>query len=135
MDRAEFANHHEMLFVETFIVMHRRDRYLKQLSSSKRRPQFLDLLNHRFLHDIDSRFVFDGKPSTYTIRPDDQCYIISDERKFDGLVVSAAKAEAILDSVYFGTIVSYIPGVLAAYKDETPSTLIWLDNFMTLTSS
>jgi hypothetical protein len=41
--------------IRAFIVPNKRDRYVSLLSSEKRRPKFLDCLNH--CHDIDQRYA------------------------------------------------------------------------------
>ena len=109
-----------------FILASRRERYNSQLNSEKKRPRFLDRLNHRFLEDLDDRFII-ANPRFYDPLKAVSCYIIADQNQFDGKLVSPIVAQAYLDSATFGIVVSYLPGKLAAYKDESPSEIIWIE--------
>ena len=51
------AAEHESAFVQAFVLRERRERYRALLSNPKKRSVFLDRLNHRFIRDIDDRFV------------------------------------------------------------------------------
>lgn len=117
---------HEEAFVASFIVHERRERYLSKLRSKKNRPEFLNRLNHHFLHDLDDRFVV-ASPSLHNVFDATLCYVIADEVKFDGQLVTPDIADEMLADATFGIVVSYIPGKLAAYKDEVPAPLIWLE--------
>ena len=48
------------------------------------------------------------------------------EDRFDGRILDVSEAEPILEEACFGIIISYSPGRLAAYKDEIPSVVRWL---------
>ena len=116
---------HESAFVRSFIIRERRDRYIAKLANPKQRAAFLDRLNHQFHRDIDNRFVCES-PDRKIPDGDEICYLIASEREFDGRLVAASDVPEILSSAYFGIIVSYVPGKLAAYKDEAWSDLTWL---------
>ena len=117
---------HESEFVRSFIVRERRERYLAKLANPKQRAAFLDRLNHQFHRDVDERFVRDS-PERKIPTGDELCYLVASEREFDARLVPASNVPDILSSAYFGIIVSYIPGKLAAYKDEAWSELTWLE--------
>jgi len=126
MSTDDLAAQHETAFVNAFIVRERRDRYRTQLSSRKKRGSLLDRLNHRFSDDLDDRYVR-SSPS-HAIPPADQlCYIIASEDQYDGKIVPVSAVDDILLSAYFGIVISYLPGKLAAYKDEAPARVIWME--------
>jgi len=126
MPREEHAIEHETAFFKSFIIPERRARYLTKLSSRKSRRSFLDRLNHQFHKDLDDRFVVHGT------RPwpndDHRCYILADETQYDGTLVTASEAADAVSSASFGIVVSFIPGKLACYKDESPSDIVWLQH-------
>ena len=117
---------HQNAFVVAFIHPERRDRYLAKLKSAKDRSRFLDRLNHRFLSDLDDRYIV-ASPRLHDPRTTPSCYIIADQNQFDGKLVTPVVAQEFLDAATFGIVVSYIPGKLAAYKDESPSEILWLE--------
>jgi hypothetical protein len=53
----EVSLEHQRALVMAFIHPSRRERYSSQLNSEKKRPKFLDRLNHRFLEDLDDRYI------------------------------------------------------------------------------
>jgi hypothetical protein len=53
----------------------------------------------------------------------EECHIIADTSDFDGKDVSLEDAVAIADQHDFGVVVSCIPGKLAVFKHESPSSL------------
>lgn len=116
---------HETAFVQTFIRRERRDRWLSKLSSRKHRRSFLDRLNHRFLDDVDERFMFvESRAWPADI---ERCYMIAHESEYDGKHVTSAEAADAVSSATSGIVVSFVPGMLACYKDESPSDIVWLD--------
>lgn len=119
------ANLHESSLIQSFIVAERRDRYRLKLRDHKKRAAFLDRLNHRFLDDVDARFVVD-KPTCKVPVGDSSCYLIASEATLDAMWVAASDVSAVLLDVQFGIVVSYLPGKLIAYKDESPSKIVWL---------
>ena len=116
---------HESAFVDAFVVRERRDRYRTQLASQRKRGKFLDRLNHRFLDDIDQRFVA-LTPGHAIPGPSAQCYVIASEDGYDATLVSVSDVDAMFAEAMFGLLVSYIPGKLAVYKDEAPADVVWL---------
>jgi hypothetical protein len=120
------AKEHESAFVNAFILRELRERYRTQLSSRKKRGSLLDRLNHRFIDDLDDRYL-QTSPKRTIPAPDQLCYLISSESQYDGRLVPCSDVSGILRSAQFGIIVSYIPGKLAAYKDEAPAGVIWMD--------
>ncbi len=116
---------HETAFINSFVLRDRRERYRSQLASRKKRGQFLDRLNHRFLDDIDPRFVA-VSPSHPLPSSHEHCYVIASEDRYDSTTVAARDADTVLRGALFGILVSYIPGKLLAYKDEAPASIIWL---------
>lgn len=126
MSDVEVSLEHQHAFVMAFILASRRERYNSQLNSEKKRPSFLDRLNHRFLEDLDDRYII-ANPRFHDPLKAVSCYIIADQNQFDGKLVSPIVAQTYLDSATFGIVVSYLPGKLAAYKDESPSEIIWIE--------
>lgn len=117
---------HEKAFIEALILRERRERYLSQLQSKKNRPSFLERLNHRFIHDLDERYLTQT-PFHLDLKQVMSCYIMASEGRYDAQVVTPETAADFLDAAQFGIVVSYIPGKLAAYKDEAPANLLWLE--------
>lgn len=118
---------HESAFIDIFVIGERRDRYRSQLASRKKRSAFLDRLNHRFLNDIDRRLV--GKSPGHVLPPPSvSCYVIASEDRFDATFVPAEGVESLFAYALFGMLVSYIPGKLLAYKDESPAEIVWLSH-------
>jgi hypothetical protein len=124
MDNASMAWQHESEFVRAFVIRERHERYLSRLASAKHRHALLDRLNHRFMGDLDARWVVQGKRRW----PADQdlCYLIAYESTYDQRFVSLAEAEEAMSNALFGIVASFIPGKLACYKDEAPANVVWL---------
>ena len=117
---------HQNAFVMAFIISERRERYMSKLKGAKHRPGFLDRLNHRLLADLDERYIVED-PQLHDPLAATSCYIIADQNQFDGKLVTPTIAQDFLDAARFGIVVSYIPGKLVAYKDESPSEVVWLE--------
>ncbi len=115
----------ESAFIDAFVIRERRDRYRSQLASLKKRGAFLDRLNHRFLNDIDKRFIV-SSPRCTLPGPNAQCYVIASEDRFDSTYIPTAQVDETFSAAVFGMLVCYIPGKLAAYKDEAPADVVWL---------
>lgn len=96
-----------------------------EASNPKKRSVFLDRLNHRFIRDIDNRFVWQH-PGVDPTTLSKLCYVIAPDEQFDGRFIDASEVPATLASALFGMVVSYIPGQLVVYNDEAPSDPIWL---------
>jgi len=52
--------------------------------------------------------------------------VIASEDRYDATLVSVSDVDAMFAEAMFGLLVSYIPGKLAAYKDEAPADVVWL---------
>ena len=126
MPAEDIAIEHEAAFVNAFIDRKRRERYRAMLASRKKRGAFLDRLNHRFTDDLDDRYVC-ASPTLTIPAADKLCYIIASEDQYDGKVVSVSEATEILRAAHFGVVISYLPGSLAAYRDEAPADVIWME--------
>lgn len=120
------AHEHEEAFIQAFIVRKLRNRYLAKLNSRKYRAEFLDRLNHRFVADLDERYISNANPTSGDQFKCRLYYVIAVEHKFDSQLVTLDVAAEMIESAVFGIVVSYIPGRLAVYKDEAPSELLWL---------
>ena len=125
MPQDDLALEHESAFIRAFIIRERRERYLSQLSRPKKRTKFLDRLNHQFHKDLDSRWISGSQPPAVPAA-NHLCYIIASEGEYDGRIVPARDVSDILSAASFGIVVSFVPGKIAAYKDEAPSDVIWL---------
>ena len=110
----------------SFIISERRERYMSKLKSAKHRSGFIDRLNHRLPADLDKRYIVEG-PQRHDPLAATSCYIIAAQDQFDGKLVTPTIAQDFLDAAMFGIVVSYIPGKLVAYKDESPSEVVWLE--------
>lgn len=113
---------HEEATIRAFISPSRRARWLELLASLKRRPKFLDRLNH--CRDFDERYytplassanVVDvltarGAPPT--------CYVISDSPNLDGREWPLAEAVVEAELCGWGTILCCVPGKLAFFYGE-----------------
>jgi hypothetical protein len=111
--------------VRAFIVPSKRNRYLSLLANGKRRPKFLDRLNH--CHDIDHRYATElSTPADIPAllrshgAPDD-CHVISDYREIDGRKMPLDDALNEAETIGWGTIICCLPGRLAYYLDEAGS--------------
>jgi len=119
------ASDHETAFVNAFIVPERRERYLSFLANPKRRTKQLDRLNHVFHKDLDGRWVRQSPPKSLP-GSDHPCYVIASESRFDARSIPAREVADLMASADFGIVVSFVPGKIAAYKDEAPSEVVWL---------
>lgn len=113
---------HEEATIRAFIVPHRRSRWLQALSSPKRRPQFLDCLNH--CSDFDPRYAtpLPSKTDVLALLLDHgaptECHLLSDVAELDGRELPLAEAIQQVAEAGWGTIISCLPGRLAYYRDE-----------------
>ena len=97
---------------------------MSKLKNSKHRTGFLD----RLPADLDKRYIVEG-PQRHDPLAATSCYIIAAQDQFDGKLVTPTIAQDFLDAALFGIVVSYIPGKLVAYKDESPSEVVWLERW------
>jgi hypothetical protein len=120
------VNLHEELFVKSFIVPAKRERYLSFLSNDKHRRKLLDNLDH--LYDLNKTKVIDILPDQQTAQSicrlmrekggGENCYVISTNWELDGKELSLREAlEGIVGSG-FGSYVSCIAGKLGYYEGE-----------------
>lgn len=119
-------NEHEEKFVKSFIVKSRRERYITQLSSKKRRHTIIHRLAHNF--DFDEKYAFKIPSSQHIVRVIEKllfergakktCYIISENVEIDGKELSLSETLKEVVGYTMGTILSCIPGVLVYYESE-----------------
>lgn len=115
----------EDMIVRAFIAPHRRSRWLSSLGSAKRRPGFLDCLNH--CRDLDPRYAYlmPSNADVFAILVSQgapkNCHVISAIPVLDGrdMVLEDVVTEAELAG--WGTLISCIPGRLGCYLDEAGS--------------
>jgi hypothetical protein len=109
--------------VRAFIVPAKRERYATLLGNAKKRPSFLDGLNH--CHDFDARYAT-ILPSTADV-PEllrshgaaETCRVISDCREIDGQVMRIEDAVREAEASGMGTLLCCVPGQLAYYLGES----------------
>lgn len=115
----------EETFIRSFIVAHRRPRWLQLLASEKRRNEMLDRLNH--CAEFDPRHVrwlasnADVVGLLRSRGAPDTCRVLSYVSELDGREMPL---EEVVDSLYeygWGTVLICIPGRLAYYYDECGS--------------
>ena len=101
------------------------------VSSKKVRTKFCNRLAHKFIDDLDMRYVFEianfpgeqNRRATdflnrfYAKSPDGKCYIISEQKELDDKFLTIDEVgEELRDDM--GTIVIVIPAHLAYYYGE-----------------
>jgi hypothetical protein len=115
--------HHIDGFVNSFVDSKRRERYRSFLLNPKKRSKITDKLNHTVDSDLIVKHIV-AKPPRYSSKA--IAYLISDQRELDDSFIEAAKAMELVESAYFATIASIIPGVLIALRMESPAPVLWL---------
>jgi hypothetical protein len=105
-------------FVGSFIDRKKSNRYRSLLLNPERRGEITDDLNHNLRFDLKAKYIVDSPPA---YRPNTISYLISDDRELDDRFLEASDALNCFELASWGTIVSIIPGVLAALKEESPS--------------
>ena len=110
-------------FVDSFVDTKKRDRYRSFLLRPKKRAKITDDFNHKLVRDLITKHIV-TKPPRY--RSDTIAYVISDEKEIDDTFVAASDALDLVESAYFGTVVSIIAGILVAVKEESPAPVLWL---------
>ena len=117
---------HEEMFVRSFIVAHKRARYLSLLDSERGRKKILEGFHH--CRDLDSRFaqripkneqsrqsieaLLKGHGALHT------CYVMSEDTSLDGRVMDLSAALLEIVGMDAGALVSCIPGRLAYFEME-----------------
>ena len=118
-------------FLEAFVIKSRRDRMHLITTSKKVRAKLCSRLAHKFIDDLDMRYVFEianfpgeqNRRATdflnrfYAKSPDGKCYIISEQKELDDKFLTIDEVgEELRDDM--GTIVIVIPAHLAYYYGE-----------------
>ncbi len=117
---------HEKAFIETFIILSKKERYLFFIKSSKGRIKFLHKLDH--FNDLITSYVHQIPHNQQSITKIEillrekgapaMCYSISLNREIDGqeLSLKAALEETVGRNI--GTLLSCIPGKLVYMENE-----------------
>ena len=134
---------HETSLVRAFVLREKQERCLYLLSDVKRRKKFLDRLGH--FRWLDPRFTSEAKwnpnPGHTLWSKHEQgihnlfqllktkgagakCWAISQNSLIDGREVDAKEALGNAVDSGLGTILSFVPGRLAYFKDEDESLLL-----------
>jgi hypothetical protein len=115
-----------------FITSEWRGRFRDSLATSKRREKLRRQLPH-FRH-LDARFatsVATNEQSSSKLGPrlraagaGDHCYLLSESSEYDGLEMALDEAlvEIVDGGSFSATFISCVPGRVAYFHDETPST-------------
>ena len=119
---------HEAEFVKAFITSEKRARWAQFLSSSKRRREILDRLNHNlpfltalalevpeaqdFPSELEKLLSARGAGPT--------CHVMVDGLKIDGRELPLSEALHAICMHEAGAVLSCLPGRLAYYKPESP---------------
>lgn len=112
----------EETLIKTFVLPHRRERWLLSLTDAKRRRAFLDRLNH--CSDLDPNYAAQIAPSADAIEllkshgAPSNCYVLSDAPKLDGREMSLQAAVSGVEAAGWGSIVVCIPEKLAYFYGE-----------------
>ena len=112
------------MFVNNFVIKSKRERYLFFLNSKKNRKKFTNALSH--FKDLDESLMvhpYDGNDITYELiskyNPNEMCYVISENKDYDGKEVPLKEAISNLCEPYVSaSIISCIPGKLIIHQDE-----------------
>ncbi len=112
--------------IAAFVVKQKKDRYIEQLASAKKRKQFVTNLAH--FSDFDSHFVVKIPPSSQNpagieslLRKrgaPDICNAISEISTMDNTHISLIDALKRIVGCQMGTILCCIPGRLAYFENE-----------------
>ncbi len=115
-------NPHEEAAIRSFLLPHRRTRWLESLASETRRRLFLDKLNH--CRDLDERFCTPLPPGEDTLArlrargAGRNCHVVSMMERLDGRDMPLAEALDQTEAGGWGTLICCVPGRLAYYHDE-----------------
>lgn len=112
--------------IAAFVVKQKKDRYIEQLSSAKKRKQFVTNLAH--FSDFDLRFVVKIPPSSQNPAEIEAllrkrgapniCSAISEISEIDNTHISLIDALKRIVGYEMGTILCCIPGRLAYFENE-----------------
>jgi hypothetical protein len=126
------VNEHEQAFVQEFILLHRRDRYIQLFGSSKKRSKLRDRLAHALVRDLDPRHVYDERAMPDAVAKElsrrlrrageleAPCYVMSEDVTLDEQDMTLGQAEKDWDTLS-AIVISVLPGKLAFYRPERPS--------------
>lgn len=119
-------NSHEQLFVKSFILPAKRERYISFLTNKKRREKLLDNLDH--LHDLDEKNIINIPVSKQNATDicwilqekgaGENCHVISTKSELDGKELPLIRSLEEIVGSGFGTYISCIAGRLGYYESE-----------------
>ena len=98
------------------------------LTDRRKRSKYLDRLNHFLRSGLKPNRIHISPPATLNTRLTGHgAYIIADSSDLDDTIADGAAAVQSMMTSTFGVIASFEPaGTLAAYRQESPSDVIWL---------
>jgi hypothetical protein len=118
----------EQNIVDAFVLQERRDRTVFELTSEKKRRNFFQKLDHRYMTVLDSRFMFRIPPPNSSANgamlllkkhgARDRCYVLSQNGELDGLEIPLREALVRVVGMGLSSIISCIPGRLAYFEAE-----------------
>jgi hypothetical protein len=121
-------NLHEQEFVESFVQSARRERVRLELANPKKRRKFVDEFAHHGTYILAPECLRSMKPnqqhpdSIYAILrglgAPDTCYLISEDRNFDGKEMGLLLALKEIVGGGMGTMISCLPGRLGYFEGE-----------------
>jgi len=119
-------NSHEELFVKSFIIPTKQERYLSFLSNNKQRKKFLNKLDH--FRDLDETKLISISPDRqnatdiYRLLREkgapENCYVISTNLELDSKELALNNALVEIVGYGFGSYVSCVAGKLGYYESE-----------------
>ena len=122
-------NIHEQEFVECFVQSARRERVRLGLANPKKRRKFVDEFAHHGTYILAPECLRNIKPSLQ--HPDsiyailrglgapDTCYLVSEDRNFDGKEMELLAALKQIVGYGMGTVISCLPGRLGYFEGES----------------
>lgn len=115
----------EELFIKTFIIKDRQERYLSLLTSEKGRKKFLKYLPHNISSELDPGYVKAATGSSndiYTMLKSKgaakECYVISELGEIDGQVLGLSETLNQITGRAMATILICIDSRLAYFEGE-----------------
>lgn len=119
----------ESAFVDAFVLREKRDRWRTLLAHSKGRPKLLDRLNHRHPDHLDLRHAIaiptgDWRPIIDILDElgaGPTAHVLAGSNDFEGRDIPFTEALDHFVSYPFAVIISCVPGRLAAFHAEWPT--------------
>ncbi|HEX2961619.1 MAG: hypothetical protein HF308_09945 [Ignavibacteria bacterium] len=118
----------EELFIKTFIIKDRQERYLSLVTSKKGRNKFLQDLPHSISNELDPKYVKGVNGSSKDIYEKlkskgagKECYVISELSEIDGHVLSLSEALNQIIGRGMAAILICIDNKLAYFEGEEPN--------------